>query len=161
MQLLSLTCNHCGAPLEVPGEARFVTCTHCSSRLAVQRSGGAAYTEVLEVLDQRTEQIADDVEKLKLENRLERLDREWMLQRDQYMVHDNHGRRHFPSKVGSLFAMVFVIGFAIFWMAVAQHAAAILFGLVFIVVAAGLFLTRIVKANEYECRRRRYERAGD
>ncbi len=50
MELLSLTCGHCGAPLEVPEETRYVTCGYCSSKLEVHRSGGAIYTEVLEAL---------------------------------------------------------------------------------------------------------------
>jgi len=160
MQLLSLTCNHCGAPLEVPESAKFVTCTHCSSRLAIERSGGAAYTEVLEALEQRTEQIAGDVESLNLQSELDRLDREWMLQRDRYMVQDEHGHRHFPSKTGSMVAMVFVIGFAIFWMAMAAAASPFfsLFGLIFIAVAIWSFTTRRRKADEYERLRRQYER---
>ena len=160
MQLLSVTCNHCGAPLEVPESAKFVTCTHCSSRLAVQRSGGAAYTEVLEALEQRTEQIAGDVETLKLQSELDRLDREWMLERDQYMVQDKHGRRHFPGKAGSILVMVLMIGFTILWMAIAAASSPLvsLFGLLFIAAAVVVFITRLHKADEYERRRRRYER---
>ena len=158
MQLLSLTCNHCGAPLEVPEGAKFVTCTHCSSRLAVQRSGGAAYTRVLESLEQRTEQIADDVETLKLQSELDRLDREWMLERDQYMVQDKHGRRHFPSKAGSILFMFVVIGFVILWMAIARSEPVFLFGLLFIAVAVVLFFVRMQKADQYQRHRRQYER---
>ena len=158
MQLLSLTCNHCGAPLEVPGDAKFVTCTHCCSRLAVQRSGGAAYTEVLEALEQRTEQIADDVETLKLQGRLERLDREWMLEREQYMVGDKDGRRHFPSKRRGILSLLMIIGFVILWMAIVQSVPTCLVGLLFIVLVVVTFLTRMQKADQYERRRRHYER---
>ncbi len=58
MRLLSLTCNHCGAPLEVPAKTRFLTCNYCSSRLEVHRSGSAVHTEVLEAIEERTKKIA-------------------------------------------------------------------------------------------------------
>lgn len=37
----TLTCNSCGAPLEVPGTANVVTCNHCSCQLAIRRLGSA------------------------------------------------------------------------------------------------------------------------
>jgi hypothetical protein len=160
MKLLSLSCGHCGAPLEVPENTKFVTCTYCSSRLEVLRTGGAAYTEVLEALNERTEKIADDVETLKLESRLDRLDRQWMLERERYMVQDKHGHRRFPSKTGSVIIGVFVIGFAIFWIAMTmQHGGPlVIFGFLFIVLAIFVLVTNLRKADQYERRRRRYER---
>ncbi len=52
MRVISLTCDKCRAPLEIPAKTEFVTCTYCSSRLAVQRSGNAVDTEVLESANQ-------------------------------------------------------------------------------------------------------------
>ena len=72
MKLLALNCNRCGAPLEVPQKAKFITCTFCQTQLSIQRSGGAAYTEALEELGERTEQLVDDVEVLKLQGELNR-----------------------------------------------------------------------------------------
>lgn len=31
MRLISVNCNHCGAPLEVAEEVRFVTCAYCKT----------------------------------------------------------------------------------------------------------------------------------
>jgi LSD1 subclass zinc finger protein len=106
MKLLALNCNRCGAPLEVPEKAKFVTCTFCQTQLAVQRSGGAAYTEALEKLDERTEQIADDVEILKLQAELDRLDREWTSGRERYMRADNNGVMSVPTRAGALAVML-------------------------------------------------------
>jgi DNA-directed RNA polymerase subunit RPC12/RpoP len=163
MKLVSLSCDHCGAPLEVPEKTKFVTCTYCSSRLVVRQTGGAAYTEVLEALDERTEKIADDVEILKLQSQLDRLDHQWMLERERYMVHDKHGHRRFPSKVGSVLIGVLVIGFAVFWMAIAaRHGGLpVLFGFLFIAVAIFALVTNMRKADQYERRRRQYERRRD
>ncbi len=68
MPTLTVTCDQCGTSLEVPEEARFLTCTACSSELAVNRYGNTASTEVLKVakvvkaLEGRTDQDAEDAE---------------------------------------------------------------------------------------------------
>jgi hypothetical protein len=64
VELLSLSCNKCGAPLEVPAGTNFLTCSYCKSRLAIHTSGSAFYTEVLEQIDQKTTQILDKVDTL-------------------------------------------------------------------------------------------------
>jgi len=159
MKLISLTCSHCGAPLEVPEEAKFVTCTYCSSRLEVHRSGGAVYTQVLESLERRTEKIAEDVETLKLQNRLERLDRDWMLERDQYLVRGKDGGRHLPSKTGVLIMLVFVVGFGIFWTVSAAEIGLVpaICGIFVIGFAVVTLATLFFKRDQYERRRRTYE----
>ena len=85
MKILALTCNHCGAPLEVPAKTRFLTCTFCSSQLEVHRSGNAAYTEVLKAFQEQAEQVADDVETLKLKRELDELDRKWIEERKRHV----------------------------------------------------------------------------
>ena len=109
MKLLALNCNRCGAPLEVPEKAKFVTCTFCQTQLSVQRSGGAAYTEALEKLDERTEQIADDVEILKLQAELDRLDREWTSGRERYMRTNQEGVMSVPNRSAAVIGMIISI----------------------------------------------------
>ena len=77
MELESLSCNKCGASLEVPPTAKYATCRHCRSQLVVKRTGSAVYTEVLNRIDTRTERMAEDLEALRLQSELDRLDREW------------------------------------------------------------------------------------
>ncbi|MEQ8819095.1 MAG: hypothetical protein RLY93_02545 [Sumerlaeia bacterium] len=77
MKTLHLTCNHCGAPLDVAENANFVTCGHCGSRLKVERTESSYSTSVLESIDRRTQDIQEDLEKIRLHHELERLDREW------------------------------------------------------------------------------------
>jgi hypothetical protein len=73
MRMLTLTCNQCGAALEVPEDILFVTCTTCCSQLVVHRSGNTAYTQGVEA-------SATD----NLERQLETLDREWTKERERY-----------------------------------------------------------------------------
>jgi LSD1 subclass zinc finger protein len=39
MQLIAMSCDHCGAPLSVPDGARSVMCGYCGARLEVQHVG--------------------------------------------------------------------------------------------------------------------------
>ncbi|HET6249931.1 MAG TPA: hypothetical protein VFE47_19735 [Tepidisphaeraceae bacterium] len=118
IQVLSITCDHCGAPLEVPPGTRFVTCRYCNSRLEIHQNGGAAYTEVLEAIDERTQHIAEDVETIKLQNQLNQLDREWMVDRENYAIRNKQGHSLPPTTgggAGAIFGLVFASVFIVIW----------------------------------------------
>ena len=55
MTLIPVACHSCGAPLEVSDEARFVTCRHCGMQLVVKSNDGAAWTQQIEAIEERTE----------------------------------------------------------------------------------------------------------
>ena len=119
----SVTCNHCGAPLAIQPSTRFVTCTHCGSRLEIHRSGAALFTEVLESIDQRTKEIAQDVDVIRRQNEVERLDREWAMRREALMVRTKSGTET-PSIAGGIIGAVLGVGFGIFWIAMSSNAGA-------------------------------------
>lgn len=98
MELETLNCNHCGAPLRVPESANFVTCAHCGSQLAVKRTDTAHYTEVLTRLDARTTEMAQELEELKLQNELNAIDQEWEEERQQYMISPSRGAPYLPDE---------------------------------------------------------------
>lgn len=60
-----LACNNCGAQLHVPAGANYVTCTHCNSQLVVRRDPTVTYTQKLDEIDKRTEQMAEDLAHLR------------------------------------------------------------------------------------------------
>ncbi len=76
----SLNCNNSGTPLEVPAGANYITCTHCGTHLAVRRSESVLYTEKIDQIDQRTQEIAEQVSRLTAQQRLDELDRQWAVQ---------------------------------------------------------------------------------
>ena len=45
---MRVTCNQCGAPLEVPSTIQYVTCADCGTTLKIQRHGRAVYSEAYE-----------------------------------------------------------------------------------------------------------------
>src|SRR5688500_10310212 len=131
----SVSCNHCGGPLQVPETTRFVTCSYCGMRLEIHRSGNAVYSEVLAAIDQRTAKMTDDLEAIRRQNEIERLDREWQMRRDSLMVSGKNGP-HEPSTIGGIFGLIMgtVIGIAVMASAPAPMN---LVGLVFMLVGIG------------------------
>ncbi|HZZ72676.1 MAG TPA: hypothetical protein VFE24_10500 [Pirellulales bacterium] len=91
MELEAVVCNQCGAPLRIPLAVRFVCCAHCGSQLLVHREEGLLYTEKIDQLDQRTEQMATQLARLRYESALAQLDREWEEERKQYVAVDKSG----------------------------------------------------------------------
>ena len=72
MAVERLTCNSCGAPLEVPSSANYVTCNHCSTQLTIRRQENVTFTESLERLAERTDQLTEQVENLSGQNESQR-----------------------------------------------------------------------------------------
>lgn len=74
---VALSCNNCGAGLALSEDVRFVTCNHCGARLEIERTDDATFTKVLEQVS-KVAGVADaaaaDIEILKLERELERID---------------------------------------------------------------------------------------
>jgi hypothetical protein len=117
MELIPVTCNHCGAALQVSDAARFVTCRYCNSQLEIKRTDSAVSTEVLQRIDQNTAAMADDLHVLRRDSELERLDREWDQRRQGLMTRRRDGSSAAPAAAvgyimifgGGLFGLVWVI----------------------------------------------------
>jgi hypothetical protein len=105
-------CNRCGARLEVGPQARFVTCDRCGAELAVQRTRSAVFTEAMSESDSAA---GEPGAAANLRRDLARLEREWLMERQQYMVMNRYGRRYVPTPAGSLMVAVTVVGFGLVW----------------------------------------------
>jgi hypothetical protein len=161
----AVSCNNCGAPLEVGEQTRYATCAFCGSQLGIHRSGNAVYSEVLERISRDTADIADDVEVIRLQNELERLDREWLLEREQHMMRGKHGRTYRPSRAGGVVAAVVMGGFGVLWTGLAVSMGAPfffpLFGLVFIGFAVFVCISSVTKAGAYARGEQTYQARRD
>jgi|GEM_PF-1408365 len=111
MQLESLSCNNCGAPVDVPQSANFITCAHCGSRLAVRRTETAHYTEVLDRLQAHAYKVDRDLQYLRVQNDLLLIDQAWEEERKQYMVRTRDGATVEPSQ-GHVITSVIAAGIA-------------------------------------------------
>lgn len=111
---------------------------------------------------------ADHLEEIKAQNELAQLDREWELERENYMVAGQYGHKHIPGKVSSVFAGLFIVGFGISWTVIAASMTGFggvgvfsflpLFGILFILFGAGMSIRAFVKAGQYEEAQERYRR---
>jgi LSD1 subclass zinc finger protein len=160
MELSSISCGNCGAPLHIPPSARFITCNQCQSQLAVKHSESVTWTEKLEQLDARTERIEEELSHLRYQNELANLDRQWEREREKYMVTDKHGRRREPSVAASIVGGVLAVGMGVFLLATGFQGfgGMALGGLVFILVGIGGSLYSYVRAKDYLAAQRSYRR---
>lgn len=159
--LVSVSCNHCGASLQLSDKAKFVTCNYCGSRLAVHRTDSASYTEVLNEIRDTTQRVESNLDVIRLQNDLERLDREWMMERERYMVSDKDGARHVPSRGRSLVGAAVSIIVGIGAVTMASQFQNGWMGVITVFVALGVIASAmfdILKTEKYEAAQARYER---
>ena len=152
-QILSASCNKCGAGLELPPGLRYATCQFCGSRLEVRFAGGEVFTEVLDASNDGDRQIAHDLQLIKLQNELNRLDQEWALERERFRNHNGRGPV-WPSepngcKSGAI--GLFVVAFGLLWIIGAASAGApvpfVLFGVAVVFTIICVFVAA-TKARE-------------
>jgi hypothetical protein len=106
--------------------------------------------------------MQEHLEEIKRQNEVAQLDREWQLERQQYMMANRYGRRQLPSQAGSVFGGVLIVGFGIVWTAMAASMGAPvffpLFGVLFILVGVGVSIYSFTKAGAYQQALARYQR---
>ena len=173
MNVESLNCNHCGAPLQVPDSAKYVKCNHCASQLVIRREASATFTETVDRLSETTENLSEQVSKLTKQNELELLEKRWAGQRESFMIPDKHGIRHLPDEGSSLLSGVAIVVFGCIWTAMAigitssapnfgpfqiAKVAFPLFGVMFVVFGVMQSVRHHQKAKEYRNALQRYQR---
>jgi hypothetical protein len=117
------------------------------------------------------EYLSDQLAEIRYQNELARLDREWEIERQQYLVVDRYGRRHVPTAGMGIGSAVVGGVFGVIWtvMAVAITSEAPdfgpfaiaqvifpLFGMVFIVAAVGWGVHCYSRAQKYDAAFRAY-----
>jgi uncharacterized membrane protein len=179
MSFETLNCNECGALIQVPTVARYVTCNRCGAHLAVQRTGISTYTEAAplparqsDAHDPAWREMSGRLEQLEYQNELARIDREWDMEREQYMITSRYGRRYVPSAAAAVVMGVVIVGFGVFWTAMAFGMASNfggdgfamffpLFWVVFIVAGIGVSIYQFTKAQRYQAAYNDYQRRRD
>ena len=101
------------------------------------------------------------LQQIQRQNELDRLDREWEMEREQYLIADKYGARHVPTEGGSLVGAIVIGGFGLFWTITAASMGAPvffpIFGILFIILGVGASLRGYGKAGEYRQAHQRYE----
>jgi hypothetical protein len=157
MELSSISCGNCGAPLQVPADARFVTCNHCRSQLAVKHTDSVTYTEILEELDERTERMEEELAQLRYQSDLHRIDRQWERERESYLITDKHGIRREPSVFGAVIITIagLLMGVVVLF---TFEGPGSLFGFAFMLIGCGAGAYNYFRAKDFLAAKRRYRR---
>jgi hypothetical protein len=163
MELVAVRCTHCGAPLEVGAQTRFATCRFCSTQLEVKRTDSAVFTEEVARIARNTEVMAENLETIRLQNEIERLDREWLVQHP-LMAPDPSGQVA-PTTGGAMLRLGFSVFFAVVCFGMAGFADSFgapgLFKLVPIgmgVFAIGFAIVGLARSSSLERARAEYDR---
>jgi hypothetical protein len=165
MQIESVSCNNCGAPLDVGARTNFVTCGQCGSRLAIKRTESSLYTELLGKIDQKTDTMARHLAELRYHAELEKLDREWEQEKQGFLTTDKSGNKHEPTIASAILGGVICIGFGLFFAVVSSNIQA---PFIFPVVGLGfagfgvfLLIAGPSRAREYQRAQEAYRRRRD
>jgi len=116
MEIQSLKCNHCSADLKINPQIKFFNCNFCGSSLTIKNSGGVVFTEVIGEIKENTDSILDNSNTMLLEQQLERVDREWLLEREQYMISGKNGSKSLPSQGNVPALIVAIIIILVMWL---------------------------------------------
>jgi len=104
---------------------------------------------------------AGQLDELRHQNEIAQLDREWQIEREQYMVAGRYGSRYIPNKAMSVIGGVLIAGFGTFWTIMAAGMGAPfffpLFGVVFVLAGIGMSVFSFVRASQYADAYRRYQ----
>jgi hypothetical protein len=129
------------------------------AKVLAQPSGGPAGAS--------DEDVQQQLEEIKVQTALTRLDQQWALERESYMIMGRYGYRRLPSKGLSVFGGIAVTIFGIFWTVMALNIRGgfggpvgffPLFGVLFILVGIGVSIYSFNKASQYEEALARYRR---
>jgi hypothetical protein len=71
---ISVSCQNCGAPLDVAEGVRFITCGHCATRLEIVRENSHVYSRLMEAISD----VSDRLKAIELQNQIELLDRDYL-----------------------------------------------------------------------------------
>lgn len=159
MRFVDSRCIHCGANLRIANDATHVCCQYCNSELHVIHDGDRAVTELVREMHQG---LGQKLEVLRVQNELERLDREWTLERENYMVTEKGGGRSVPSASLSIFGGAFAIVIGLVWIVFASQSGAgpfVLFGVAFLVIVVFTTFNGVSKAKAHEPPEGRYQSA--
>lgn len=115
--------------------------------------------------DANAEVVREQLAQMQRQQALDRLDRDWELERERYMVTSRYGNRYPPSKAGSIIMGVAAIGFGAIWMFMAAGVGGgiggvggffPLFGVVFVLFGLAVTAYSFIRASQYDQAYRRY-----
>jgi hypothetical protein len=111
--------------------------------------------------------MQDELKSLRIDSELAKLDREWSLEKEGFMIQGKDGHKRIPTTTGSVIGGIVIVVFGVFWTAFAANITGghsfggifdcfPLFGIVFIVFGIGMSIYAYTKAKDYLQAERKY-----
>ncbi len=152
MELQAVACANCGAPLAVPGEARFVTCNHCDCTLEIKHTESVTYSEKMAQIDVRTERIEAKLDVMRLEGDLEACEQEWNREKLNFTSVNEKGEKIAPTVAGHLWTagVIVVFGLVLIGRSGVGPAAFLGWGVGLVLVACCICLIGLGSVKLYE-----------
>lgn len=166
VELVRLACDGCGADLELPEDAHFVTCRFCDASLEVRRTDSTAFTrvrEAVERVEQKTKKLSGEMRSLRAENRalslqddLHQLEREWDQHKADLMIRGKDGNLSEPTRFSAQVIGAVTVAIGAFVALAMPAAQSWLAGLAIAVVGVAVGLFQHSKAVRFERAQERY-----
>lgn len=153
MEKLSFNCIACNEKFEIDSNINALDCPSCQTSLTVEKSNNIVY---LKPKSSNPKAPLNTSNAILLEQKVDRLDREWLLKRegfpnaDYFDQQDNRGSAGTLSYnlVNLLFLIVGIV-FMLFWITSVPVKALKLFGIVGLMVLFWIFLSGTMGGNRY------------
>jgi len=159
MKIHSVSCNNCGAPLEVEEGINYITCRFCNSRLEIKKSDSTHYTRVIEQLKADNKKMAKDVARLDLERELAELDRDWEKKQETIKINTRFGKKK-PTKLMAglhvFIALICGIVLTAFMSKENNGNEGLIFGFIAVIILLASALYTYTKSNEYNNQEKNY-----
>lgn len=158
MKTTRVSCQGCGAALEVHDLARYSTCAYCATKSEVVHETGAMQAQALEILERHNRRLSAEVNEHRLRNELLLLDQSWKALRQSWMEPDGRGGYYDPGLVGGVLSSVAIVGGALLFAATASEMAPISVAGPLLVLGGIWGLTGCIrKGMEHEKMTRQYD----
>ena len=115
VKVTKVACQSCGANLNIDESIRFVTCGYCSASLEIVHDPSAVYSKLLEDVVKRQDAVEDELNILRIERKIQRLEAEWESFRQSVCSKEKDGSLVEPNKAGPILfgAFALIIGLII------------------------------------------------
>ncbi|MEW4455515.1 hypothetical protein AB1L30_22790 [Bremerella sp. JC817] len=146
MDIVAVSCQHCGASLKVPMGTVHLTCGQCGTPLLVQYQGQSIFTQRQDASDDSAANVQQQLHDLRTEAEIARLDTAWQAKRESLKINYGHWGRGAPRHEFAVLVAVVSLGIAGLFGAAGENAAMVIFGLLGLLSA----VMTSVQASRYQ-----------
>ena len=148
--------------MSIADEIRKLQELHASGALTDEEFAKAKAAVFADDKPDREAALTTELQELRLQNDLERIDREWQIERERYMFTGKYGYRYLPNRWSATLMVILTTAFGILWITMTASSGAPAFfpfiGGIIILAGVGMSVYTFVKAGEYEAAFARYQR---